>query len=144
MERLIATYFFVGYSRFAPGTLGSLLSFPLVYLSADKPLISLPLSLILFLLGAFFSNEVAKQKGEDDPEEVVIDEVLGMVVSFSFVPFSLKTFLVGFVTFRILDVVKPFPIKKFEGLPGGLGIMADDLVAGLINSLILKIIFSYV
>lgn len=134
---LIATGFFVGRFPFAPGTLGTLIGVPIVYVvSFDMWTISVAI-LLLFLLGLISSNEVIKATGDKDPEEVVIDEIVGYVACFLFVEPTLKSYVLAFFLFRILDVFKPFPINLFEKLPGAYGVMLDDLVAGLMTSFIL-------
>ena len=77
--------------------------------------------------------------GRKDPGIVVIDEVVGQWVSLLFLPFTPATALVGFLLFRVMDVVKPWPARDFEAWPGGLGIMADDVMAGIYANLLLRV-----
>jgi phosphatidylglycerophosphatase A len=82
--------------------------------------------------------------GSDDPRQVVIDEVAGQLVTFLFIPLSLKTLILGFFLFRFFDVVKPYPIHKFEALEGGLGITMDDVAAGVFaNVTLIAILWGY-
>ncbi len=136
IRELIATGFFVGRLP-APGTLGTLLGVPIVYLASFSSWTILTALAVLFFLGLISSNEVIRITGEEDPEEVVIDEIVGYVACFTFVEPTLKTYLLAFFIFRFLDIVKPFPVNLFEKLPGPYGVMMDDLVAGLMTSFIL-------
>ncbi len=81
--------------------------------------------------------------GKIDPQEVVIDEVVGMAVTLALVPLDLKTIGLGFLLFRIFDVAKPFPVRRFEKLPGGWGIVMDDVMAGIYANLCLRIVLSF-
>ncbi|HIC97988.1 MAG TPA: phosphatidylglycerophosphatase A [Aquificaceae bacterium] len=134
---LIATGFYVGRSPVAPGTLGTLLGVPIVYLVSLNLWTILFALVVLFVVGLVASNEVIRLTGEEDPQQVVIDEVVGYVACFLLVEPSLKTYVLAFILFRALDVLKPFPINLFEKFQGAYGVMLDDLVAGLMTSLIL-------
>jgi Phosphatidylglycerophosphatase A and related proteins len=132
----IATGFFVGKIRYFPGTLGSLWAIPLIFLAKDRTIFAL-IFLTLFVLGTISANFVAKKKGEKDPKEVVIDEVIGFFISnFNLEP-NPKKILLAFFLFRIFDILKPFPIKYLEKVGGGLGIVLDDVVAGIYAGLVL-------
>ncbi len=141
LEELIATGFYVGRMKYAPGSFGTLLGIPLVYLFAFKWWVVFTLGIFLYLLALWSSNYMIDMTKERDPEEVVIDEVLGYFLSYMFVEPTIKTILVGFITFRVLDIVKPYPIKLFERLPKGHGVVADDAVSGLVNAVILFFLF---
>ncbi len=140
-QEIIATVFFIGRFRYAPGTVGTLAGVPLVYVFAVKWWLVLMVAVILYLLGVWASNYVIEMRKEKDPEDIVIDEVVGYFLSYAFVEPTLKTLLVGFLTFRLLDIVKPYPISLFEKLPNGHGVMADDVVAGIMNSFLLFFLF---
>ncbi|MFN3813045.1 MAG: phosphatidylglycerophosphatase A [Aquificaceae bacterium] len=142
LEELIATGFYVGRARYAPGTFGTLLGIPLVYLFAFKWWMVLTLGAALYFLALWSANYMIEMTKEKDPEEVVIDEVLGYFLSYMFVEPTIKTVFVGFITFRVLDIVKPYPINLFERLPKGHGVVADDAVSGLINAVILFFLFN--
>ncbi len=143
LAELIATGFFVGRFKYAPGTLGTLLGIPLVYLFAIKWWMVALLGVILYMMAVWSINHMVDITREKDPDEVVIDEVLGYFVSFMFVEPTLKALLIGFITFRLLDTFKPYPIPLFEKLPKGHGVVVDDLVAGLMNSLFLFLLLEY-
>jgi phosphatidylglycerophosphatase A len=135
----IATCGGVGYFPMAPGTAGSVVGLVLVLILAQVPLPRLWLSGVLallaigiFFLGVWSAGVAERHFGRVDPGPVVIDEVLGQVITFLARPDpSWKWLLAGFVLFRIFDIIKPFPARQAERLPGGWGIMTDDLVAGL-------------
>ncbi|NPA41115.1 MAG: phosphatidylglycerophosphatase A [Aquificae bacterium] len=136
LHELIATGFYVGRLP-APGTLGTLLGIPLVYIVAFNWWTVLIALGVLFFIGLITSNEVIRITGEQDPEQVVIDEVVGYLACFLLIEPSLKAFILAFIIFRVLDIFKPFPINLFEKFPGAYGVMLDDLVAGLLTSFIL-------
>ena len=140
-QELIATGFYVGRFRYAPGTVGTLLGVPLVYLLVYKWWLTLLFGLLLYAVAVWSANYMIELTREEDPEEVVIDEILGYFFSFLFIEPTLKTIVVAFITFRMLDIVKPFPIKLFERLPKGHGVVADDVVAGIMNAVILYFLF---
>ncbi len=136
-QELIATGFYVGRFRYAPGTVGTLLGIPLVYLLVHKLWLTLLFGILLLIVAVWSSNYMVELTREKDPEDVVIDEIVGYYFSFLFVEPTLKAMLLGFIIFRMLDILKPFPINLFERLPKGYGVIFDDLVAGVITSLIL-------
>jgi len=138
LHKLIATYFFIGYLPKAPGTWGSLFALPLVWILYKLGIIYLVAALVLITsVGIWASHKTSIELKSEDPDEVVIDEVAGILVTFLFVkPLPVNLFL-GFLLFRLIDITKPFPIKFFEKLPYGIGIMVDDIIAGLYSGAIL-------
>ncbi|MEJ7555274.1 phosphatidylglycerophosphatase A [Hydrogenobacter sp. T-2] len=140
-QELIATGFYVGRFRYAPGTVGTLLGVPLVYLLVYKWWLTLLFGLLLYAVAVWSANYMIELTREEDPEEVVIDEIVGYFFSFLFIEPTLKTMAVAFITFRVLDILKPYPIKLFEKLPKGHGVVADDVVAGIMNAVILYFLF---
>jgi phosphatidylglycerophosphatase A len=135
----IATGLGSGYSPFAPGTAGSAVGLLLFWPLHKAPaMIQVAAVAILFLVGVAASTRVARGLGIEDPGIVVVDEVVGMWTSLLFLPFTPATAIAGFVLFRIMDVFKPYPARQFESLPGGWGIMADDLMAGIYANLLLR------
>ena len=138
----LATGFYVGNVPLAPGTLGSLIGLPLCFLLAG---IQLPPAIILAVLFIGFAVWIAhaaeKTLKKKDPGCIVIDEVAGMVVTLIGLPFNLTTAVIGFIIFRILDILKPFPIRTLDKrLAGGIGIVADDVVAGIFANIFLRIL----
>ena len=138
----LATGFYVGNIPPAPGTLGSLIGLPLCFLLAG---IQLPAAIILAVLfigiAVWIANAAEKTLKKKDPGCIVIDEVAGMVVTLIGLPFNLTTAVIGFIIFRILDILKPFPIRTLDKrLAGGIGIVADDVVAGIFANIILRVL----
>ncbi len=138
LAKLISTFFFVGLLPKAPGTWGSFAALLPVWIFYKPGLFWYSVAgLSLFLVGVWAADLYSKQVGKKDPDEVVIDEVIGVWAVFLFVEPTLVNLLVGAILFRVFDILKPPPIGWFERLGGGLGIMADDLVAGIITGLVL-------
>jgi phosphatidylglycerophosphatase A len=138
----LATGFYIGNIPFAPGSFGSLIGLPLSFALAGISLASAILCTLLFTLLAIYTADAAvKILKQKDPGCIVIDEIAGMVVTLIGLPFNLITAVIGFVIFRILDILKPFPIRNLDKrIPGGLGVVADDVAAGIIANLLLRII----
>ena len=148
LASVLATGAGAGLSSWAPGTLGSLegvLLF-LAYSSMgraalDKTPIGLPTSLsiinlLVFAIGVWAANRVCRLTGLEDPQKVVIDEINGQMIALTPVVVSptVAAVIVGFVLFRTLDILKPYPIRRLERLHGGLGVMADDALAGIFSA----------
>lgn len=131
----------VGLFPKAPGTWGSLVGILLVFLTGWN--LGLYLVLMATLMGV---GQVAfrnlEDKSDPDPQYIVIDEVLGILVTFLLIPVTWVTVPIGFLLFRLFDVKKPFPIRKLEHIPGYWGIMADDIGAGIYAWIILFLIFA--
>lgn len=133
VSRAVATVLGIGYVPFAPGTFGSaagLAVFAAVR-AAGGPVVEALTIVLVFLVGAWAATAAETHFGHIDPGPVVIDEVLGMLVTLAFLPVSVTGALVGFVLFRVFDVIKPPPCNSLEALPGGWGVMSDDLMAGV-------------
>jgi phosphatidylglycerophosphatase A len=158
---VIATAFGLGYIPLAPGTFGSLagaaICIAMVWLGAPHYWQILLLrggvnfwtvgwtpsradymaTLIIAVVGIYVADQISKTSGAKDPQIVVIDEVSGQMVAYFF-PLTVlnwKSWLLGFILFRVFDIWKPFPARQAESLPGGLGIMADDWIAGVYAAL---------
>jgi phosphatidylglycerophosphatase A len=138
----LATGFYVGNIPLAPGTFGSLIGLPLCFLLAGIQLPPAIILAVLFIgLAVWVSNAAEKILKKKDPGCIVIDEVCGMVVTLIGLPFNLTTAVIGFIIFRILDILKPFPIGTLDKrLSGGIGIVADDVVAGIFANIFLSIL----
>jgi phosphatidylglycerophosphatase A len=138
----VATVAYCGFAPVAPGTFGAaagLLVYLLVWWTRS-PLVEIALIAVTFAAGIWSATLAERHLGGTDPGPVVIDEVLGMLVTLAFIPVGWSGALVGFVLFRALDVVKPYPANRFERLHGGLGIMADDAMAGVYANLCLRLL----
>ena len=125
-----ATCSYVGYLPFAPGTWGSLLACLIVYFS---PSLSNPIIIALIMAAGIVASDRARGI-EADPGRVVIDEFVGMLVAVAGHSVTFWGLTKGFILFRAFDILKPYPIRKLERLPGGYGIIADDVLAGVYAS----------
>ncbi len=143
---LIATGCYSGYLPKAPGTWGSLVGLLLFLLLQPLDLLPyLAVVLVLFIAGTLAAGEAEKILDNRDPGVVVIDEIVGMLITMSGVPLTPLTQLLGFVLFRFFDIAKPFPVNFFDSrFHGGLGIMLDDVVAGLYSLVFLHILLRFV
>jgi phosphatidylglycerophosphatase A len=136
----IATFGYCGYFPFAPGTVGSaagLLVYLIVWWS-QSPAVEVALIVALFLAGTWAGTVAERYFGGIDPGPIVIDEVAGMLITLAFIPVGVSGALAGFFLFRVFDVLKPFPARRFESLHGGLGVMADDAMAAVYANLSLR------
>jgi phosphatidylglycerophosphatase A len=137
---VLATGFGSGYSPVAPGTAGSIVGLLLFWpLARLDSWLQLAAALALFPAGVLASSRVARRVADKDPGIVVVDEIVGMWISLLFMPFNLTTAVLGFVLFRAMDIVKPYPARDLERLSGGWGIMADDVMAGIYANLLLRL-----
>ena len=134
-----------GFFPVAQGTVGTLAGIPLVIASAYLNPLADGVLIFLFIILAVWSSQVTCTLLErDDPAEVVIDEVAGILMTFFLLPFSWLHLCFGFVLFRLFDILKPYPVRRLEKLKGGLGIVADDLMAGVYANLCLRILIQFV
>lgn len=141
ISKILATVLGIGYFPLAPGTLTSLIFVILYKLVLYKIDWShyLVLLLLLFVVGAMASAAHAARLKMEDPRCIVIDEAMGQLMALFHLNPDLYLLGIGFVLFRALDILKPFVIKKAEKIPGGWGIMMDDVIAGLITSIVLNL-----
>ncbi|MBA2353149.1 MAG: phosphatidylglycerophosphatase A family protein [Luteitalea sp.] len=145
MNRLalaVATALGVGYVPFAPGTFGSVAGL-LVYLpvrASGLAWVELAAIVVVFLVGAWAATAAERHFGHIDPGPIVVDEVMGMLVTLALLPVSVVGALTGFVLFRIFDVIKPPPCNSLEALPGGWGVMSDDLMAAVYAHVCLRLL----
>ncbi len=137
----VATGGYVGKIPFAPGTFGSLAGFPIVYVLSKLSLPMALLATVLLILGAVWAAQrVEQQLGAKDPGCIVIDEIAGMCVALLGMPLTWTTGLAGFFLFRIFDIVKPPPARQLEKkLSGGWGVVMDDVAAGLMTHIVLRV-----
>jgi phosphatidylglycerophosphatase A len=137
----IATVGYCGYFPIAPGTVGSaagLLFYALVWWTGS-PVVEIGLILGLFAAGVWAGTTAERYFGGVDPGPIVMDEVVGMLITLAFIPnLGWSGVLAGFILFRIFDVIKPYPAGRFEELHGGLGVMADDAMAAIYANLSLR------
>lgn len=135
----VATGFGAGYAPVAPGTAGSLVGLILVFLVHNRLILYAVVGLAVFALGVYAADGMARATGEKDDRRIVIDEIAGMLVAGFLIPANPGYWIGGFLLFRALDVIKPFPARWIEqNVAGGWGIMLDDIVAGVYANLILQ------
>lgn len=150
--RFLATGAYLGYSPIAPGTAGAFGCAVLVwFLVPEVTPSSSPLALVAYLVSvaAFFALSLWAASAAEphlghDASRIVIDEFCGFVFSVLLLPKTLLIFGAAFVLFRLLDIVKPFPARRAEALPGGYGIVMDDVVAGIYTNLLLRLMMAAV
>lgn len=141
----VATSFGIGYAPFAPGTFGSLAGLLLWWALPLSPIVHALAILILFAAGSWSATAAEHHFGRTDPGPVVIDEVMGMLITLFMNPVGLSGAVAAFLLFRVFDILKPYPANRLEALHGGLGIMADDGMAGIYANITLRIaIYSFV
>lgn len=138
----VSTVGYCGYFPFAPGTVGSaagLLVYMLVWWT-QSTLVETGLIVGLFTVGIWAGTTSERYFGGIDPGPIVLDEVVGMLITLAFIPVGWSGALVGFVLFRIFDIIKPFPARRLEALHGGLGVMADDAMAAVYANMCLRLV----
>jgi phosphatidylglycerophosphatase A len=141
---LVATCGYVGYVPVASGTFGSavgLAVFTAVRLS-ESVAVEVAVIVLLFAIGIWSSNVAERHFESVDPAPVVIDEVAGMLITLALLPVNVYGAIAGFLIFRLLDVIKPWPADRLERLHGGLGVMADDAMAAVYANLALRILIA--
>jgi phosphatidylglycerophosphatase A len=136
----VATAGYSGYFPFAPGTVGSavgLVVYLLVWWSRS-PILEAALIVVLFAAGTWAGTIAERYFGGIDPGPIVLDEVVGMLITLAFIPVDVSGAIAGFFLFRLFDVLKPFPARRLENLHGGLGVMADDAMAAVYANISLR------
>ncbi|MCX7739037.1 MAG: phosphatidylglycerophosphatase A [Hydrogenothermaceae bacterium] len=144
----LASSFYLGRFPIVPGTVGTLGALPFFYLYWDKGLLAqFSITISVILIGIWASHTVSQKVSDKDPSFVTVDEVAGyMITMFGIDPQNyqlnqlLTYFILGFVIFRIVDIIKPPPIKLLEKYPMGIGIMLDDVLAGLYSWILLHLL----
>ncbi len=140
IEKLLGSGFFTGYIPIASGTFGSLAAVVIYIIPGfENSFILIPAILIFFLYGIYVGTKFENIYGKD-PAECTIDEVVGTWISYLFLPKTVGILLITFFLWRALDIIKPYPAKKFEELKGGFGIMIDDVVSGFYTLIIMHLV----
>ena len=136
----ICTFGYVGYAPVAPGTFGSAAGLVVFYAvrGAESAALEVAVIVALFATGVWAGTHAEHHFGGVDPGPIVLDEVVGMLITLFLLPVNLSGAIVAFAVFRVLDVIKPFPSARFEKLPGGLGVMADDGMAAIYGNLLMR------
>jgi phosphatidylglycerophosphatase A len=137
--KTLSSFFYVGYLPFMPGTFASLAGLGLFYLVKGKTLTYLIVTSCLLFMGFLISGEAEEIFNKKDHRSIVIDEVCGMLLSLLFIPYEPKFVIIAFFVFRLMDTVKPYPADRLQDLKGSLGVMSDDIIAGIYTNIILQI-----
>ena len=140
LTKIIATVFGIGYFPIAQGTLAGLAGVGLYLLIRNNTFIYLAVLSIILIVGFIVSGKAERIFAEKDSRKIVIDDFSGILIAYLFIPFVTHYIIIGFLIYRMLDIIKLYPINKLEKLPSGWGIMLDDIVAGLYTNLILQVI----
>lgn len=136
--KVIATGCFAGYVPRAPGTAGSALAVLLVWgIAPTSTLPYVSMIVISIPVAIWVSGQAERQYGHDG-HQIVIDEILGIFITMAFLPRTPLSLGLGFIIFRIMDIAKPFPINRLQQLPGGVGVVADDFLAGIYAHLLVR------
>ena len=135
----VATVGGVGYAPLAPGTFGSAAGLLVWWLLPASPWIQGLAIAVIFVVGSWGGNVAERHFGRTDPGQVVIDEVMGMLITLFLNPVGWTGALAGFLLFRVFDVIKPYPANRLEQLHGGIGVMADDGMAAIYANLVLRL-----
>jgi phosphatidylglycerophosphatase A len=141
----VATCGYLGYVPVAPGTFGSAAGLVLFAAVRWTGSTAVELAVIAFLLviGVWSSNVAERHFGGVDPAPVILDEVTGMLITLALIPVNMSGAVVGFLVFRLLDVIKPWPADRLEALHGGLGVMADDAMAAIYGNAIMRLLVAF-
>lgn len=138
---ILAIWFGCGLSPIAPGTVGSLGALPLYYAVRNYGTVGvLGAALVTAVIGIWAAGIVADRLNAKDPQIVVIDEVSGVLITLAAAPPSAMGVVTAFVLFRLFDMSKPFPARQAERLPGGFGIVVDDVVAGIQGAVVMLLL----
>lgn len=139
---LLATALGVGYSPIAPGTLGTLLAIPIYYFLSNIASPIYEVTLIgFFFLSVWVSENAERFFGNKDDQKIVIDEMMGFLITMLWVPKTILFITISFFLFRFFDILKPFPIRHLEKrLKGGFGVVLDDVMAGVYANIVLQVI----
>jgi phosphatidylglycerophosphatase A len=137
---LIATSLGVGYVPIAPGTFGSAAGLVLWWMLPHTIAVQAIAIVVLFALGSWSGSVAEHHFGKTDPGQVVVDEVMGMLITLFLNPVGWMGAIAGFLLFRVADVIKPWPANKLEALPGGIGVMADDAMAAVYSNAALHLL----
>ncbi len=142
---LLATGCYVGRIPIASGTFGTLVSVPLCYPLSMLGAREGVLFIALFIgFAIWISTKAERIFRKKDSSLIVIDEMAGFLVTLFLLPWSVKTVVIGFLAFRLMDILKPFPIRRLEsGLPGGWGVVGDDVLAGIYANFLTRFFLQY-
>ncbi len=143
IEKLIGSGFYTGYIPFASGTFGSIVALLIYWIPGfENPVIMFVAIIIFATYGVYVGNKFDKKYGKD-PAECTVDEMVGQWIALLFVPKTIVLSIVVFFMWRFFDIVKPFPARRLEDLPGGIGIMIDDVVSAFYSLILIQFSFNY-
>lgn len=142
--KFIASVGYLGHVPLMSGTITSAVFTFVIYYWITNPTLYFFLGAFVIIIGLLISSRAAFIYNHGDPREVVIDELAGLFVALFFIPHQARAFLIAFLLFRFFDILKPWPIRALEKIRGSLGIMLDDLLAGLLANLITHFLLRYV
>ena len=131
LAKLLATFFYVGYFPKAPGSMATVVGFLIYAYLGKQTFLYVLLFLIITALGFWAADQMERVSGAKDPSCIVIDEISGVMIAFFFLPLSWPVIITTFFLFRAFDMFKIYPVYKLETLKGGMGVMMDDIVAGI-------------
>ena len=137
--KLFASALFSGYSPVASGTVGSAVALLFYFIPGFESITIIGPSILIVFFGGIKAGAAMEKRYGHDPAEVTIDEVLGMWISLLLLPKKIIIIIAAFFIFRFFDIIKPFPARRFDAMHGGLGIMMDDVVAGIYANIVLQI-----
>ena len=141
---LLATGLGAGFSPIIPGTAGTLVAIPIYYLLSEISFPLYELTLIaFFFLSCWTAGRAERHWGKKDDRRIVIDEIMGFLVTMLWIPKTISAIVAGFVLFRFFDIVKPFPIRHLERVGRGFGVVLDDVLAGIYSNIILHLIWRF-
>ncbi len=139
--KLIASVFYIGYLPVAPGRIGSFAALLLYGFVKDSPVAMGVCIIVCFILGLLTAGKTERLLEDKDAGEIIIDEFTGMLISLYLLPPTMMYVVSAFLLFRFFDIIKPKPIDRLEKLGGSLGIMLDDVMAGVYANLILQVVY---
>ena len=138
---LSATGLGAGFSPIVPGTMGTLLAIPFYYFVSSIPSPLYELTLVaFFFFSSWISNQAERYWGKKDDRRIVIDEIMGFLVTMLWIPRSPLFIVAGFLLFRFFDILKPFPIRRLERVRSGFGVVLDDVLAGIYSNIALHLV----
>ncbi len=145
VSRILASLFYLGFVPGMPGTYGSIITALAVWslhsgAGRVPPASHLGVLALIIAVGIAASAEIGRRTGVEDPSFIIIDEVAGQLLTFLFLPVTGWNIILGVIAFRVFDIWKPFPIRKLEQLGKGVGVMADDILAGVYANILLQIV----
>ncbi len=143
-EITIASGLYLGFIPLAPATFGSLWALPIWFFLREQKFSYVLVTAAIVIIGTIISADLIKTDGKD-PRFIVIDEIAGLLVALlPVIKFDWRLIVVAFILFRIFDIIKPFPIRRLENIKNGIGVMADDILAGVYAAVMTLVIDKFV